>query len=370
MTRPAGVPAAVTVSLVIPLYNDQRTLRYCLEAVYAQTRRPDDVLVVDDASTDGSRAILGGFPCRVVGTPRNSGPAAARNLGVRETSGEIVFFLDADVALEPDAVENALRILAEHPEYACVHGNYATKPMIGHSVVERYRVLHAHHWRARAVGVVPTVVFALCAIRRSVLLELGPLDETLRASEDVEFSDRMRGRHPILLTSSVLGRHDDESGLLPMLTKQFKRSQWILPVAAAERGPSGLRAHRRRGLLGAALTVLTLPLATLWLPLIAVPAICLLTFLLADPALLRLAAREGGHRFAALFAAVHFLVQLAIVSGVVFGGVRWLVDPEFGPEHSGRRRALRRGAPHEPEESQSMDTAVQLDLGPAVRRPG
>lgn len=336
--EPARPAARATVSVVIPVYNDERTLRLCLEAVFAQTRQPDEVLVVDDGSTDGSAATAARFPCRLVRTPRNSGPAAARNLGVQESTGEIVFFLDADVALAPEALGRAVRILEESPEYACVHGNYDTRPMIGHSLVERYRVLHGHHWRARAAGRVPTVVFALCAIRRSVLEELGPLDERLRAAEDVEYSDRMTGRHSILLTSSVIGRHDDEAELLPMLTKQFKRSQWVLPVAAAERGPSGLHANRRLGLVSAGLSILTLPLGFAAPVLLAVPAACVALFLLSDPGLLVLAVREGGRRFALCVAAVHFLVQLAIVSGIVFGGVRWMVDPDFAPEHSARRR--------------------------------
>lgn len=326
-----------TVSLIVPCYNDERTLRPCLESVYAQIRLPDEVLVVDDQSTDRSRRILRDFPCRVVRTARNSGPAAARNRGVRETSGEIVFFLDADVALSPDAVGNAVRILAENPQYACAYGNYATTPMIGESVVERYRALHAHYWRARAVGRVPTVVFALCAIRRSVLNELGPLDESLRASEDVEYSNRMTPRHSILLTSDITGRHDDESELLPMLTKQFKRSQWIVPVAAAHPGPAGLRANRRRGLVAAALSVLTLPLAVIGLPLLGVPAAFFLLFVLADPGLLRLALREGGRRFVLAVAALHFLAQLAIVSGAVYGGVRWLIDPDFTSDADGQQ---------------------------------
>jgi hypothetical protein len=328
---------ATTLSVVIPLYNDERTLRLCLQAVYAQDREPDEVVVVDDCSTDGSAAILRDFPCRVVRLEVNSGPAAARNRGVRETTGEIVFFLDADVALASDALANALEQLDRHPEYACVHGNYDTVPMIGGGAVERYRVLHAHHWRAISVGRVPTVIFALCAIRRTVLEELGPLDERLRAAEDVEYSDRMGPDHPILLSGAVVGRHDDESELLPMLAKQFRRSQWVIPVAAAERGPSGLHANRRRGLLAAALTVLSAPLALLWLPLAVVPALFLVVFLCADPGLIRLAVREGGRRFTVVFVAVHFLVQLAIVSGVAFGGIRWMVDPDFAPEHSARR---------------------------------
>ncbi|MFD8957003.1 glycosyltransferase family 2 protein, partial [Streptomyces anulatus] len=71
--------------------------------------------------------------------------------------------------------------------------------------------------------------------------------------------------------------------------------------------------------------------------LLAAPLACALAFALADPGLSRFVARRKGRLFLLRFTALHFAVHLALVLGAVTGGVRWLVDPRFGPSVRGRR---------------------------------
>jgi glycosyltransferase involved in cell wall biosynthesis len=333
------VPVSRSVSVVIPAYNSERTLRACLAAVHAQSHPPDEVIVVDDASTDRTREIAREFPVTLLESPVNRGPAAARNRGIRASRGEVLFFVDADCAPSVDAIGNALAILAETPDVACVHGVYLTEPLFDDGPVEAYRLLHAHYWRLRSVGRVRTAIFALCAVERSVFDRVGLFDENLRASEDVELSDRMADRYGIVLTTAVTCRHDDDSRLWPMLRKQFGRSQLLVPVAVRERGPAGLRANRATGLLAAALTVATLPAGAVAAPLFALPVAGAVLFALADPGLARFVLRRRGPAFLGFFLAVHFLVQLAVVAGAAVGAVRYLVARDFGPS-----RRLRAGA--------------------------
>ena len=91
------------VSVIIPNYNYAKTLRLTLGSVRAQTYPALEVIVVDDGSTDDSIAVAESFGVTVLRTPSNGGCASARNLGVRHSSGEILFFLDSDVALAPTA---------------------------------------------------------------------------------------------------------------------------------------------------------------------------------------------------------------------------------------------------------------------------
>jgi hypothetical protein len=350
MTARGGSPA---VSVVIPAYNSERTLRACLESVYAQDMPADEVLVIDDGSTDRTAEIARGFPCTLIASPANRGPAAARNLGIARSRGEILFFVDSDGALAPTAIGNAVRIMSDDPDVACVHGIYSTRPLVDDGPIEAYRLLHGHFWRARSAGRVPSAYFAMCAIRRAVFDDVGVFDENLRASEDDELSDRMRGRYAIVLTTAVSGRHDDDSRLWAMLRKQYRRSQLLIPVARAERGPAGLRANRPAGLAAAGLAVAALPLAALgltaragllgslgavgagirdvWVPLAALPLVFLVGFALADPGLCRFVWRERGPVFLPFFLGAHFLVQLAIIAGALSGGLRGLTDPGFGP---------------------------------------
>nr|WP_155215445.1 glycosyltransferase family 2 protein [Micromonospora sp. CP22] len=320
-----------TVSVIIPTHNSSKTLGACLEAVRRQDHPVTEVIVVDDASTDDTRDIARRFPCRLLVTDRNAGPAAARNRGIQASTGDLLFFLDSDCAPEPDALSNALAILREQPDVACVHGIYALTPLFDDGPVEAYRLLHGHYWRLRNVGRVRTTLFAICLIRREVFDAVGLFDENLRASEDVEIGDRMGDRHGIVLTDTVVCRHDDDSQLGALLRKQFRRSQLLIPVALAERGPAGIRANTPAGLLTAALvptSLLLAPFTAGW------PLATLLGFVLftvAEPALLRFVLRQRGPAFAAFFFAVHLTVQLAVVAGAVVGGLRHLTDRSFGP---------------------------------------
>ncbi|GAA3171187.1 glycosyltransferase family 2 protein [Nonomuraea roseoviolacea] len=316
-----------TVSLVIPCYNAARTLRLCLEAVAAQTRRPDEVVVVDDASGDDSTAIAAEFGCRVIRLPENRGVSAARNAGVAGTTGDIVFFLDSDVALRPDAVANAVGILERHPEYGCVYGMYEPEPLIDDGPVEWYRILHAVNWYTRLAGEVHSVVFALAAIRREAFLETGDLDEGLRDCEDIEYAGRLARRHRILLSDTVRGRHDDGHRLLPILAEQWRRSLPLVPLAlAGTREGGGRREYTNRpgGILACALALVCLPFALVHpLALLAVAAF-LVAFALADPPLLRLVHRRRGTAFTGYFLLVHLAVHVVLVAGLVTGSARLL----------------------------------------------
>ncbi len=85
------------VSVVIPVYNAASSLHQCLESLNVSTVPPLECIVVDDGSTDESPKIAAQHGAKVLSTGGRLGPARARNIGAEAASGEIVFFLDADV---------------------------------------------------------------------------------------------------------------------------------------------------------------------------------------------------------------------------------------------------------------------------------
>ncbi|WP_343449957.1 glycosyltransferase family 2 protein [Micromonospora oryzae] len=308
------------VSVVIPNYNYEKTLGACLDAVFAQTHRPYEVIVVDDGSTDRSRDIAARYPCRVVDGGGNRGVSAARNIGARAATGDILFFVDSDVALRADAIANALAVLAADPTCGCVHGTYDTQPLYDDGPIEHYKVLHAHWWRRRSVGQVNTAIFALAAVRRSAFLAAGPFHEELRDAEDVEYSERLARVTGIRLTDTVVGRHDDCARFGDMLREQYRRSLPLAAFAGAHRMRAGsVAVNPALGVLAAPLVLATLPLGLLHPALLAVPLACFGLFLLADPGLLPFVRRERGTAFLAWFVGVHLVAQLAIVVGAAAG---------------------------------------------------
>jgi glycosyltransferase involved in cell wall biosynthesis len=320
-----------TVSVIIPCYNAEKTLRVCLESVFAQSHPPCEVIVVDDASTDSSARIAGEFPCTLVEQPVNGGVSAARNAGVAASRGEVLFFVDSDVALAKDAVAVAVRVLTADPGCGCVFGVYAKEPLMDDGPVETYRTLHLHHALSRSVGVTKTAVFALAGMPRRVFDETGPFDEQLRSGEDDEYSERLLTRYRIRLSAAVAGWHDEADRLLPLLVEQFRRAQ-LLPFMARNRFRRGaVTVNRTSGVLAAALTIGTVPLALVHRPLGVVPLAAFAAFAVADPALSRFVVRERGSCFLVYFTAVHFLTHLALLSGAVVGAARAALDPRFGP---------------------------------------
>jgi glycosyltransferase involved in cell wall biosynthesis len=319
------------VSVIIPCHNAEKTLRACLESVFAQEHRPLEVVVVDDASTDSSPAIARELPCRLVEQPVNRGPSAARNAGVAASSGEVLFFLDSDVALAPTAIANAVTVLAADSSCGCVYGVYAAEPLIDDGPVERYRTLHMHHALSRGAGETASAIFALAAVPRRVFDEIGPFDENLRSAEDDDYSERLLARHRIRLTTAVVGWHDEADRLLPLLAEQFRRAQLMRFSARNRMRRGGLKINRMTGVLAAALAVASLPAGLVLPPLRVLPALFVALFAVADPALSRFVLREKGPCFLVYFTGVHLLTHLAQLSGAGFGLVRSVVDPSFGP---------------------------------------
>jgi GT2 family glycosyltransferase len=111
-----------SAAVVIPSWNGRRWLDGCLESVLAQTRLPDEVIVVDNGSTDGTAAhVRERFPdVRVVELGRNTGFAGGANAGFRTAGTEVVALANQDVRLQPDWLERTCRALDGAPRAASV----------------------------------------------------------------------------------------------------------------------------------------------------------------------------------------------------------------------------------------------------------
>ncbi|MGQ9606919.1 MAG: glycosyltransferase family 2 protein [Thermogutta sp.] len=114
-----------TVSVVIPVWNAARYLPETLRSVLRQTRPPEEIVVVDDGSTDASAAVAEGFgPTVRVLRQENRGESAARNRGIEAARGEWIAFLDADDLWHPDKLARQLAAVRAHAAVDCVHTNW------------------------------------------------------------------------------------------------------------------------------------------------------------------------------------------------------------------------------------------------------
>lgn len=201
---------ALTISVVIPAYNSAETLVKTLTSLRNSSIQPDEIQVIDDASTDGTAAVCAAFPqVWYYRFDQNRGPAAARNKGVQLTRSEVVVFVDADVVLKPEALPNIVVFFSENPQRAALTGIYDATPA-NRGIFPRYKAWQclSHYMDLPEVG--PTTVFwtGIAAIKRDFFHQIGGFDEAAPGLEDIDFGRKIiRSGQPIYLNKQVVAQH-------------------------------------------------------------------------------------------------------------------------------------------------------------------
>jgi len=178
----------MSISVVIPAYNGVRFVAETIESVLAQTLPADEVLVIDDGSTDDTAAIAEGFAPRVrVFRRSNQRTAAARNFGVEQATGEWIAFVDHDDLWEPHKLERQMAELARHPEADLCYTGFAPLIKKGNSarIGKVYEVPPAEDIRRslyRTVTFLPSSI----VIRRSTFVAVNGFDTKIYKSEDYD----------------------------------------------------------------------------------------------------------------------------------------------------------------------------------------
>jgi glycosyltransferase involved in cell wall biosynthesis len=127
------VKSDLLVSIIINNYNYDRFLAAAIDSALAQTYPHTEVIVVDDGSTDNSRAIIAGYGDRIIAILQPNGKqAAAFNSGFAKSKGDIIIFLDSDDLLVADAVDRIIQVW--QPELAKVHYRLSVVDADGHSL--------------------------------------------------------------------------------------------------------------------------------------------------------------------------------------------------------------------------------------------
>ncbi|MBU6461141.1 MAG: glycosyltransferase [Bradyrhizobium sp.] len=184
------------VAVIIPTFNQARFLGDAINSALAQTRLPDEIIVVDDGSTDDPATVVAQFPNVRLIRQENRGLSGARNTGLRNAAASYVLFLDADDRLMPRAVEAGLACIASRPDCAFVYGGFRpiseNGRIIGPDYVDSIDG-NAHLAFLRRGFSTPSMVL----FRRDCLLEINGFDETLRRVEDRDLYLRLTQKYPI-----------------------------------------------------------------------------------------------------------------------------------------------------------------------------
>jgi glycosyltransferase involved in cell wall biosynthesis len=202
------------VTAILPTHDRASLLPRALGSVLGQSLPPDEIIVVDDGSVDGTGPLLAGrFPTARVVTQENAGVAAARNRGIREASGEWLAFIDSDDEWLPAKLARQMGSLEDAPRYPICHTDEIW--------IRRGRRVNPMKKHAKAGGFIFEECLPLCCIspssvvvKKRLLEELGGFDETLPVCEDYDLWLRLTARHPVLFVDEPLlvkyGGHDDQ----------------------------------------------------------------------------------------------------------------------------------------------------------------
>ncbi|HEY9448707.1 MAG TPA: glycosyltransferase [Gemmatimonadaceae bacterium] len=189
-------PRPPRVSAVIPCYGQAHFLGAAIESAVAQEAASMEVVVVDDGSPDDVAVVTARFPSVRYIRQSNQGLSAARNTGLRATSGEFVVFLDADDKLLPGAIAAGLACFDQHPESAFVYGDFRYMREDGSPLRRRERPpldvdLYGGMLVRNHIEMTSTVLF-----RRSALEEVGGFKTSLRSAEDYDLLLHIARLHP------------------------------------------------------------------------------------------------------------------------------------------------------------------------------
>ena len=198
-----------SVSVIIPVYNAEVYLRQCLASLAASDDPALECIVVDDGSTDGSRDVAREFGALVLSTDGRKGPALARNIGARAARGEILFFVDSDVCVQPETVSRIAAEFTMNPDVDAVMGSYDRWPS-AKNFMSQYRNLMHHYVHQRSRREAVTFWAGCGAVRRQVFLDFGGFDEAYQspAIEDIELGYRLAAAgRKLVLCSDIEVKH-------------------------------------------------------------------------------------------------------------------------------------------------------------------
>jgi glycosyltransferase involved in cell wall biosynthesis len=231
-----------SVSVVVPLYNHERYISAALESVFRQSLQPDEIIIVDDGSTDGSALVVeqcarGNRRVRLQ-RQANQGAHHAINRGIAEARGEIVAILNSDDAYAPDRLCACVEWLARHDDCAAVATALSFIDHDGRPLRNAwYEQARAYYDTVRDLGlalangnfIMTTSNFVL---RRSTVSELGGF-RALRYAHDLDFLLRLvAARKSVHLIESPLLHYRMHASNTISEDHRKVRAEWASVIAS------------------------------------------------------------------------------------------------------------------------------------------
>jgi len=238
---------AVDLSVIVPVYNAAETLPALLDSLCPQLHEGCEVILVDDASADGSPDISARYPVHLIRRSRNRGPAACRNAGAKAAQGNILVFTDSDCRVHPGWLE-AIRMRFSHSRQDAIMGRVVLPPSsrLGDAISALGfpaggSVGFEKIWPVNHEGLTTSLSTCNCALTRQAFFAAGGLDESFPfpGGEDSLLAYRLlEGGFSIRYCPEIAISHGARDDLAGFIRWQFKRgiSSYLFSSKVARRG--------------------------------------------------------------------------------------------------------------------------------------
>lgn len=201
------------LSIVIPMYNEERYIGRCLHSLLEQTIKPYEIILIDDGSTDNTilkvKTYQNMYPNIKLYLQQHKGPGVARNFGAKKAKGDILIFVDADMLFHKDYLKYLIKPIIEGKEFGTTHGT------------ERVANLHnvwARSWSIDRMPNPPKRTAVFRAILKKKFLEKGGFD-----SSKGYFDDDLSHIGSGLVVKKAICYHNNPE----TLKEAFKHSIWV-----------------------------------------------------------------------------------------------------------------------------------------------
>jgi len=215
------------ISVIIPVYNGEKTIGSCLDSLLNQVRKPDEIIVIDDSSSDRTKDIVKKHRHVIMLEQMHKGPAAARNFGAKKAKGDILLFTDADCTLHENWVSEMAKPF-DDKAIVGVQGRYSTTQK---SVIARFVQLEIEdrYDRMKRFKHIDFIGSYSAGYKKDIFIRSGGFDETfpVASGEDPELSFKLaKAGHKMVFNDKAIVYHNHVTSLGTYLKQKFSRAYW------------------------------------------------------------------------------------------------------------------------------------------------
>lgn len=328
----------ITVTVVIPVKDSERTLKFTLDSISSSSIRPKEIIIVDDGSAIPVQAPKLMDTINIVRFETSQGPAAARNSGAQMASGEITLFIDSDVILNTDTIEQMLLPFSLHPEIAAVQGIYSRQTPET-NLVSKYQNAYYHYAFRKLKPGETSVCATFCfAIRTEIFLKSGGFDARILKPtvEDEAYGYQLSGNgYTIYLNPKAQVTHLAKYRIISLIKRKIRMSfhqtknlmRGVNLPLFSEKGRYQNRTHHSGSVLFAILLSAFIPVSLIfgW----EIFAILSLLYFLSNFFFWFFLCKTESCIKMPFFIFITWLDQLSILIGIVSGSLHYIMGHRY-----------------------------------------